>query len=303
MTSDWIDDLQPLTLLMMISIERIGSESEFIGIKDQYPIAVILGADANNEDDVKKNIRTMVADRSTNRSVVEAEINALHKLWEDTRQDKETNSARLLKLLGHTYDPTPAAWGRGHAMSTTGVAVTLGALQNPDALLPETRSHSFDELRDCINTVETALRGTNWERALNDATRMAFACLWIAFVMARHAHPTFPTVADWGVLARMKTPLLSRRCLYERRGRKYGEPQWDASCFHANQLTLGTDSDSEQLYIESNGQWIRSQLGVSPGIGKAMVDQLLEEQKAFSSGAGYKIDNELWNLVGDRTRQ
>lgn len=157
--------------------------------------------------------------------------------------------------------------------------------------------YEFKELEQCITTVENALRGTNWEKAMDEATRLCFSCLWIAFIMARHAHPTFPAMADWSVMARMKMPLLSGQCLFESKTRKSWEPRWDASCFHDGQLVLGEGMDESQLYVKTDGgRWTRVDLVVSTEIKKVMDETLKKEQAAFSSSQN--IDNSIWALVG-----
>lgn len=159
-------------------------------------------------------------------------------------------------------------------------------------------SYEYDDLRKCIDTVESALRGTNIEAALDEAVRLCFSCLWIAFVMAKHAHPDFPTMADWGVLARMKTPF-TKTCISEDVHREPGAPMWHASCFHDGQLVLGTGTDSKQLYEKGRGgQWSRVDMQVSTDIQEMMIKNVQDAQTQFAGTTpSQAIDNSIWNLV------
>lgn len=167
---------------------------------------------------------------------------------------------------------------------------------------PNTEEYSYTELKHCIKTVETALRGTDWETALNEATRLCFSILWIGFVMAKHAHPSFPTMADWGVIARMRMPLLKERCLFENMNRNSGEPRWHPSCFGEGALMLGTGVDQKVLYVKSSSsKWVRVALELSESFVGILGDRLKKAQESQESSQ--EIDQNIWNLVGQNAQK
>lgn len=162
-------------------------------------------------------------------------------------------------------------------------------------------SHTFEEVSKCIETVDHALQGTNWRMALDHLTKLTFTILIIAFIMARRAHPDFPSLADWGVIARMRGPFLRDRCLYENPRRKTGEPRWSPRCFPDSQLMLGTGVDHGTLYIKnSNDTWTRLKMLVSEDINKWITGQLEREQT--SELQTNKFNTEMWDEVAKIVR-
>ena len=160
----------------------------------------------------------------------------------------------------------------------------------------------FDALKKCVTTVEKALHGTDWEKAMKEVTRLCFSSLWIAFTMARRVHPTFPTIADWSVLQRMKSPQnLRKGCLYERKNPKYGEPKWDASCFEAGHIELGTDSDIDSIYVRSStGKWERTEYSATAETKNLLAEyaKVLMKKYTASSDEAQTIDTEIMKLIG-----
>lgn len=176
------------------------------------------------------------------------------------------------------------------------VSLNMDEMQNCLRLPATKPSYTFANLQKGIKTIETALHGTDWKRALDEATRLCFTILMIAFIMARHAHPLFPSLPDWGVIARMRTPLLRDDCLYENTTRKSGEPFWHSSCFIDGQLMLGTDGDSHTLYIKNaNNTWTRLQMDVSPEVQKVIEQRIQRIQKDGADATA--IDNKIWDLT------
>lgn len=163
-------------------------------------------------------------------------------------------------------------------------------------------SFQYGDLKNCISVVETALRGTNWEQALKEATQLCLSCLWIAFMMARHAHPTFPNMADWGVIARMKTPLLCTKCLFEDTKRELGAPRWHASCFTDGQLFHGEGMDEHQVYVKTDtDKWVRVMgMITSPEVKEMLEKRITAEDSQYGTyGSSKSVEkaNEIWKSV------
>lgn len=295
----------------MLSVGKSAARSsasggdEYTRIANKYPIIAEIATGETTREGLESKIREFLHKDRANRDVLQRELTSLQVEVNKPKGDSNEGYGDYAKLraISNVYSegPLDRAISKEGTPGSVNIDQIMNALNDPTQGGDTAESYKFEDLRACINTVETALRGTNWEQALNDATRLAFSCLWVGFSMARHAHPTFPSMADWGVLARMKTPLLSKRCLYERQNRKFGEPQWDASCFHEGQLVLGTDDDSEQLYVRTkSGRWSRVQLAVSPDIKDLMIKQLKSEQTRYTGDDddSTRIDNELWEIIG-----
>lgn len=299
-----LENIPPSLVNRAIDIAKSGK------LRDMYPMITLVAANAHNQSNISAEIERLVSEGGQ-----EYDANALKielvELQKSMARSQALESVLPTQAPLIVSGPGPSGLCVPPALVTGMVPIDIDnvmqSLNNPNEGLSyrdQKESYEFEELRNCINTVETALRGTNWEQALHEATRLAFSCLWIGFIMAKHAHPTFPTMADWGVLARMKTPFLTKRCLYERRDRKYGEPQWDASCFHEGQLVLGTDADADQLYLRTKqGRWARVQLEVSADIKQMMVTQLKREQDRYSGEPSHEIDSQIWKLVGSDLAQ
>lgn len=165
----------------------------------------------------------------------------------------------------------------------------------------EAPSYTFEQVAKCIQTVDTALQGTNWEGALDHVTRLCFTVLIITFIMARRAYPGFPALADWGVIARMQGPYLSQNCLYTDANSKSGEPRWAAACFPNDQLMLGTGVDHKTLYIKnSNDTWTRLKMLASSDIVK-WIEQQVEREKTDEL-ITVKMNTEFWDETGRMVR-
>lgn len=156
-------------------------------------------------------------------------------------------------------------------------------------------SHSFEKLSRCIDRLAGALRGnTNWETKLGEIARLCFTVLWVLFIMAQHAHPTFPVMADWAILARLKQPMLIQKCIYENTSRKRNEPLWHASCFANGQLVFGSGSDSETLYINLTDQpsWTRLNLKPSSAFAELLRTKFNTETRETESSIA--VDSGIW---------
>lgn len=195
-------------------------------------------------------------------------------------------------LGGGVVNPTQS-WPEA---ATVGMgSLNLRKLEEQLTLPANLDTHSYGELKKCINTVESALKATNWQRALDKATRLCFTVLVIAFIMARHADPTFPALADWGVIARMRSPFLNgRECLVEHQDRAAGEPLWQAKCFEDDQLFLGTGQDANTLFIKNaDNTWTKLDLLVTPEVRAALEGRFDTERQSAS------INNQIWRQLAE----
>lgn len=159
----------------------------------------------------------------------------------------------------------------------------------------KSEGYDVEYLQGCIKNISEILRGADWERALDDITRLSFTALWILFIMARHAHPSFPMLADWGVIIRFKRPLLATGCLFQS-GHKPGEPEWAAKCFNQGELVLGSGGDQCRLFIRNKSEtWSRLDLEPSDGIVKKMRERLKIHTEGYQTS--HQIDEDIWKLV------
>lgn len=178
--------------------------------------------------------------------------------------------------------------------------IDINITEMQDALkLPEAEDahYSFERVAECIETVDRALQGTNWKMALGHVTHLCFSALLVTFIMAQRAHPDFPSLGEWGVIARMRNPFPSDQCIYENPHRKPGEPRWSADCFSDDTLLLGTGGDQKILYINSpDKKWTRLAMPVGEAIKKYITAQLDREDETSANANAY--NEALWAETG-----
>lgn len=158
-------------------------------------------------------------------------------------------------------------------------------------------AYSFDEIQKCIAEVQRSFRGEDWQKVFARVLRFSYSCLWMSFVIAKHVHPDFPSIMEWGVIAKMRAPVLKESCLYENEARKRGDPKWHASCFMDGQLMMGEGGDAHTLFVKSNdNKWHRVGMSLDTEF-EEMVRKRVDRQEVTRERERY-IDQAVWDLVG-----
>lgn len=109
---------------------------------------------------------------------------------------------------------------------------------------------TFDVL-NCIRKLGNDLKAPS--TVYQEMARLAFFRVRALNALARHLHPSFPKLADWAMMARLKGGCFSPlTCLKANpRAQSTGEPEFAAKCFAAGNYMIGTD---EKLYISASAQ-------------------------------------------------
>lgn len=246
----------------------------------------------------------------------EAYLNSRHD-WLAAQQQEQKQATVLAQTSVALPVEAPAEFGANSSApspATHGADTTYYASSEPRfyALDLEQMEHAltlhettlelsipYEEVDKCIDVVHNVMQSMNWRVAFDELTKLCFTSMIIAFIMARRAYPEFPSLADWGVIARMRAPFLRDECLFENPRRADSEPRWAAKCFPDGQLMLGTGADHRTLYIKnSNDTWTRLKMMiVSADINKWINAQLERERDTDANAVKY--NTKIWEGLGE----